>query len=248
MDLKTFFQTYPKVAVAFSGGVDSAYLLYEAKLYAENVKGYFVKSEFQPQFELDDALKIASFANVEMEVIPLSILSSEKVVENPQNRCYYCKKEIFSHILSHAKRDGFTVILDGTNASDDVNNRPGFKALQEMQVLSPLRLSGLTKNEVRKRSKEVGLETWKKPSYACLATRIPTGTRIEKDYLTTTERSEAFLSSLGFSDFRIRYRNGSALIQLREEQLLLFEENKTLIEKTLTQWYKSIILDKETRK
>ena len=80
MDLKTFFQTYPKVAVAFSGGVDSAYLLYEAKLYAENVKGYFVKSEFQPQFELDDALKIASFANVEMEVIPLSILSSEKVV------------------------------------------------------------------------------------------------------------------------------------------------------------------------
>ena len=117
-----------------------------------------------------------------------------------------------------------------------------------MQVLSPLRLSGLTKDEVRKRSKEVGLETWKKPSYACLATRIPTGTRIEKDYLTTTERSEAFLSSLGFSDFRIRYRNGSALIQLREEQLLLFEENKTLIEKTLTQWYKSIILDKETRK
>ncbi|MBQ0070805.1 MAG: TIGR00268 family protein, partial [Spirochaetales bacterium] len=153
MDLREFFRRNPKIAVAFSGGVDSSYLLYAAKHYGAEVKGYFVKSEFQPQFELEDALAVAAYSGAEMEILTLSALSDEEVRKNPKNRCYYCKKHIFSSILEHAAADGFPVIIDGTNASDDIGDRPGSQALQEMKVLSPLRLCGLTKSDVRRLSR-----------------------------------------------------------------------------------------------
>lgn len=154
MTLKEFFEKYPKAAIAFSGGVDSSYLLNMGIQYGADVKAYYVKSQFQPEFEMEDAVRLGRQLNANMEIIHVNVLENEAVVKNPENRCYYCKQSIFGTILAKAAADGYTVILDGTNASDDAGDRPGMKALQEMKVLSPLRMCGLTKTEIRKRSKE----------------------------------------------------------------------------------------------
>lgn len=177
MDLKEFFRQHPKAAIAFSGGVDSSYLLYAALQCGADVRAYYVKGAFQPQFELDDAQRLARDIHAPMTVLRADVLRDETVTANPANRCYYCKKVVFSSIAQAALADGYTVLLDGTNASDDAGDRPGMRALQELQVLSPLRLCGLTKPEIRRLSKEARLFTWDKPAYACLATRIPTGRR-----------------------------------------------------------------------
>lgn len=247
MTLQNFFINNSKVAIAFSGGVDSAYLLYAAKQYAKEVRAYYVKSEFQPQFELDDAIRLAEELMVSLKILNLNVLAVPCVSDNPENRCYYCKKAIFTEIIQAAKADGFTVLLDGTNASDDADDRPGMKALHELSVLSPLRMCGLTKTEVRRLSKEAGLFTWDKPAYACLATRIPTGEIITAEKLEATEMAEDFLFSLGFTDFRVRSQNGNAKIQLTEEQLpLLLQYRKTIVEK-LRLYYTSVVLDMEVR-
>lgn len=247
MDLNEFFKENNKVAIAFSGGVDSCYLLYAAKKAKAEVKAYFVKSEFQPEFEVRDAEEVAAYCHAELEILSCSILQHQDVVENPKNRCYYCKRHIFSQILEKAKADGFSTILDGTNASDDVSDRPGYKALQEMKVLSPLRLCGLTKKRIRELSKEAGLVTWNKPSYACLATRIPTGTTIEKEMLEKTEKAEDYLKSLGFEDFRVRYLSGYARVQLPSSQIPAFLEQQKTIAEELKKWYSGVLLDMETR-
>ena len=247
LTLQEFFGEHPRVAIAFSGGVDSAYLLYAASKYAKEVRAYYAKSEFQPQFELDDALKLAEELNADVKVINLSVLTNPDVCKNPANRCYYCKKTIFSTIISAAKEDGFTDLLDGTNASDDIADRPGTKALAELSVLSPLRECGLTKAEIRELSKEAGLFTWDKPAYACLATRIPTGERITAEKLATTEEAENFLFSLGFTDFRVRMQGEDAKLQLPKDQLpLLLTHREEILEK-LKMYYKSVMLDLEVR-
>lgn len=247
MTLPEFFANHPKAAVAFSGGVDSAYLLYAASKYAKELRAYYVKSAFQPQFELEDALRLAGKLQVEMQVIPLDILSQEEVIANPKNRCYYCKKRIFGAIARQAEADGFSLLLDGTNASDEEGDRPGMQALRELSVLSPLRLCGLTKMEIRLLSKEAGLFTWDKPSYACLATRIPTGQRIDARLLARTEDAENFLSSLGFRGFRVRTVGETAKIQLREAQFPLLVENRARILEKLSGQYKGVCLDLEAR-
>ena len=247
LTLQKFFEEHPRVAIAFSGGVDSAYLLYAASKYAKEVRAYYVKSEFQPQFELDDALKLAEELNADVKVINLSVLTNSDVCKNPANRCYYCKRTIFSEITRAARDDGFDVLLDGTNASDEVADRPGTKALAELSVLSPLRECGLTKAEIRTLSKEAGLFTWDKPAYACLATRIPTGEKINAEKLAATEEAENFLFSLGFTDFRVRMQAEDAKLQLPEEQLpMLLAHRKEILEK-LKMYYKSVMLDLEVR-
>lgn len=247
MNLKVFFEQHNKVALAFSGGVDSAYLLYAALQYGCDVHAYYVKSAFQPQFELDDAIKLATELGAAMTVLDLDVLSEPLIIQNPANRCYYCKKRIFGKISEAARADGYDILLDGTNASDDASDRPGMKALQELSVRSPLRECGLTKAEVRRLSKEAELFTWNKPAYACLATRIPTGTEITYDKLQVTESSEKILSDLGFSDFRIRMSEKDAKIQVREEQLeKLLLYRKQILEK-LKPYYGSITVDLEVR-
>lgn len=247
MTLQEFFTQYPKVAIAFSGGVDSTYLLYAAKQYAQDVKAYYVKSEFQPQFELDEAVQLAKELGVNMKLLKLQALSDSRVAENPLDRCYYCKNVIFNAIKDAAKSDGYTVLLDGTNASDDASDRPGMRALAELSVLSPLRICGLTKAEIRRLSKEAGLSTWDKPAYACLATRIPAGERITKEKLVATEAAEGYLFSLGFTYFRVRSCDGHARIQLPEAQWeLLFKHRKEILAK-LKEYYKTVSLDLEVR-
>lgn len=247
MELKEFFWENPKVAVAFSGGVDSSYLLYAAKQYAKEVRAYYVSAEFQPKFEYEDAMRLAKEIGAQVSVIRLSALAVPGVAENPANRCYYCKQGIFGAIWRAAKEDGFSVLLDGTNASDDAGDRPGMKALAELSVRSPLRECGLTKAQIRELSKEAGLFTWDKPAYACLATRIPTGEVITKEKLARTEAAEGFLFSLGFKDFRVRSKEGHARIQLPEAQWGLLMQHRAEILQELSKYYETVSLDLKVR-
>lgn len=256
MNLEDFFRQHRRVALAFSGGVDSAYLLYAAKKYAEEVRAYYVKSAFQPAFEFNDAKRLVQELSIKLCVISIDVLENEKVRSNPPDRCYYCKQTIFSQIVKQAAADGFTEILDGTNASDDAGDRPGMKALEELKVLSPLRMCGLTKQRIRELSKEAELFTWNKASYACLATRLPVGSMITNERLEVTEKSEDFLMGLGFKNFRVRMldnRAGAssaaplAKIEITEEQLPLFIEKRKEILSTLKNDYSKILLDLETR-
>ncbi len=247
MDLHDFFKLHPKAAVAFSGGVDSAYLLYAATKYAKDVKAYYVHAAFQPAFELEDAKRLASDIGTEMRIIEADILSDETVMSNPPDRCYYCKRRIFGSILQAAEEDGYSLVLDGTNASDDAGDRPGMKALQELEVRSPLRECGLTKSVIRELSREAGLFTWNKPSYACLATRVPAGTAITAEILRSTEVAEQFLFDIGLTDFRVRYLDGHAKLQVPAAQLDKVLENRGKILSELKKYYKSVVLDLETR-
>lgn len=217
MTLQEFFEEHPKVALGFSSGVDSSYLLYAAKQAGADVRPYFAKTQFQPEFELEDAKRLAELVGIELTVLPYDILPAAGF--NPPDRCYYCKTALFGALVARAKADGYDTIIDGTNASDDAGDRPGMRALQEMQVLSPLRLCGLTKQEIRERSREAGLFTWNKPAYACLATRFPSGVQITGEGLKKVEQAEGALFRLGFTDFRVRFYHGAARIQLPKNQM-----------------------------
>ena len=247
MDLKQFFEECPETAIAFSGGVDSAYLLYAAMKYAKRVKAYYVKTAFQPAFELEDARRLARELGADMKILSVDILCHSRIAANPADRCYHCKKEIFTHILQAAERDGFSVLLDGTNASDESSDRPGMRALSELSVRSPLRVCNLTKAMVRALSREAGLFTYDKPAYACLATRIPTGEEITPEKLRSTEQVEQFLTNLKLRDFRVRSMGNTAKIQVREEDIPLVLENRREILQEMKKYYASVLLDLEVR-
>jgi uncharacterized protein len=246
MDIKTFFKENSEAAIAFSGGVDSAVLLALAKKYAVRVKAYYVKSKFQPQFELDDALETAELLNADLEIILLDVLSDKEVTGNPENRCYHCKKQVFGEIIKHAQADGFKLILDGTNASDDIDDRPGFAALGELGVASPLLLCGYTKADIRALAREYGLPVADKPSYACLATRIPTGTRITAELLNKTEAAEKLMRKAGYKNFRVRCLGDTARLELSRADRALYSRIKDRTHSLLSPYYKAVELsDKE---
>lgn len=247
MDLKEFFAEHPQAALAFSGGADSAYLLYAAQKCGADVRPYYVKSQFQPEFEFDDAARLCRELGVEMTVIKLDILADESITANPENRCYFCKKRIMAAIRAAADRDGYEKIIDGTNASDSGSDRPGMRALSEGGILSPLHICGLSKGEIRTLSKEAGLFTHDKPAYACLATRIPAGERISAEKLETIEKSEDFLFSMGFTDFRVRLREGGALLQFTAEQQARAAERFDEIERGLLPYFTKIKIDSTAR-
>ncbi len=247
MDLQGFFSQCPEVAIAFSGGVDSAYLLYAAVRYSKRVKAYYVKTAFQPQFELEDARRLAEELGARMEILDVDVLCDGVITANPPDRCYHCKRKLFSVILAAAKKDGFSVLLDGTNASDEASDRPGMRALTELSVRSPLRECGLTKAKIRELSREAGLFTHDKPAYACLATRIPTGETITKEKLQRTEFAEEYLTKLGFRDFRVRSQGNTAKLQIKEEDFGLAIAHRSAIVKEMKQHYTNVLLDLEER-
>ena len=247
MDLKEFFERYPRAAIGFSGGVDAAFLLYAGKKYGADVRPYFIKTAFQPDFELQDALRLTKELGIKLTVIEHDILEEPHVAENPADRCYYCKSALFGALKRRAIQDGYQILLDGTNASDDAGDRPGMRAIKELKVFSPLRECGLTKAEIRRLSKEAGLFTWEKPSYACLATRVPTGEVLTEELLSKIEKSETVLVSLGFSDFRIRLFHETARIQLPEKQFPLLLQKREELLKALKPYYDVILLDLDPR-
>ena len=243
MELREFFERHPKCALAFSGGTDSALLLCEARRLGADVKAYFVKGPFQPQFELEDARRLAKELGAEMEVIETDVLALPEVVENGPRRCYYCKRAIFSLIFERARRDGYDTVIDGTNASDQVDDRPGMQAIAELGVLSPLRMCGVTKAQVRELSAEAGLFTARKPSYACLATRVPTGTAITREALEKVERGEEALREMGFSDLRLRLEGTGARLELPAAQLPAVVQNRERVLKALLPSFSRVTVD-----
>ena len=247
MTLDGFFRENRKLALAFSGGTDSAYLLYAAINAGADVAAYYVKSAFQPQWELRDAERLARQLGARMRVLTIDVLSSDDIASNPPARCYHCKRMIKDAIRRAAEDDGYTLMIDGTNASDDAGDRPGMRAVAEYGVRSPLRECAIAKSDVRRLSKEAGLFTWDKPAYACLATRIPSGEAIDMDKLEKTEKAEDFLSSIGFSDFRVRLLSGCARIQVRAGEIPLLMEKRKEIAKELGAMYKAVLFDMEAR-
>lgn len=247
MILSDFFQQHPQAAIGFSGGVDSSYLAYCAKKYAQNILTIYYKSEFQPEFEFEDAKRFCAQHEIPLKILHGSVLKDNTIIENPKNRCYYCKQRIFSAIQKEALAQGFSVLLDGTNASDEADDRPGMLALKELHVLSPLRLCGLTKQDIRMLSKEAGLFTWDKPSYACLATRIPTGMKITGELLHAIESCENILFSMGFSDFRVRVRDGYALLQVTESDYPKASTSLNHIQQAFAAYFPKIVLDTQVR-
>ena len=247
MTLQEFFTEYPKAALGFSGGVDSSYLLWAAVNAGADIAPYYIQTAFQPAFELEDAKRLCEQIGVKLNVIQLDALADPRVVANPANRCYYCKVGLFGALRARAKADGYDLLLDGTNASDDAGDRPGMKALREMEVRSPLRECGLTKAMIRQESRKAGLFTWDKPAYACLATRVPTGRTITPELLRRVEGAETALFALGFTDFRVRLYDDAARLQLPEGQLAKAVEQRQAIRQALAPWFDIVLLDTQTR-
>ena len=241
------FEPGVRYGLAFSGGCDSACLLAEMLDAGVDVKAYLVKTAFQADFELEDARMVAESLGTDFEVVEADILSVPLAAANGPDRCYHCKTALFTKLWECARRDGHTLLLDGTNASDDAGDRPGMKALRELAVESPLRLCGLTKADVRAASKEAGLFTWDKPAYACLATRIPTGRTITREDLERVEKAEDALFALGFTDFRVRLLADAARIQLPEDQWDRAAGQRKEILAALKPWFSAVTLDLETR-
>ncbi len=247
MTLQEFFTEHPKAALGFSGGVDSSYLLWAAVNAGADIAPYYIQTAFQPAFELEDAQRLCAQIGVKLNVIRLDALADPRVAANPANRCYYCKVGLFGALRARAKADGYDLLLDGTNASDDAGDRPGMKALREMEVRSPLRECGLTKAMIRQESREAGLFTWDKPAYACLATRVPTGRTITPELLRRVEGAETALFALGFTDFRVRLYDDAARLQLPEGQLAKAVEQRQAIRQALAPWFDIVLLDTQTR-
>lgn len=247
MTLQEYFNANPKGALALSGGVDSAYLLHCAQAAGAQVQPYFAETQFQPAFERRDAAQLCSGLGLPLKVLALDVLADAQVRCNPPERCYYCKRKIFSAIAAAAAQDGYRLLWDGTNASDAVMDRPGMRALQELQVQSPLRLCGLTKAQIRAGAKAAGLPVWDKPAYACLATRVQPGIRITAENLARIERAEQALFTLGFRDFRVRQRGDTALLQLPQAQLPRALEQRKVLLQALRAEFSAAVLDLEAR-
>lgn len=248
MKLNEFFKENPRAALGFSGGVDSSYLLYAALACGADVRPYYIVTPLQPQFEREDALRLGRELGTEITLLEFDALAVPGVSDNLADRCYRCKRALFGTLRERASADGYTLLLDGTNASDDASDRPGMKALRELSVRSPLRECGLTKPEIRRLSQEAGLFTWNKPAYACLATRVPAGTPLTPELLERIESAENALFALGYADFRVRVFHGAARIQLRPEEMLRAVREKQAIEAAVKPYFEPVLLDLEGRK
>jgi len=221
--LKKNLKKMGKVLIAFSGGVDSSFLLKVAldTLGKENVLAVTADSETYPKSELKDASRLAEDLglNGRHRIIKTSELKLKKFSENPPDRCYYCKSELFSRLKKIAQKNKISYVLDGSNYSDQNDFRPGRKAIFNLGVKSPLLESKLTKEEIRALSKKLKLPTWNKPALACLSSRIPYGEKITFEKLKRIEKAESFLKNLGFNQLRVRDHNNIARIELEPEEL-----------------------------
>ncbi len=213
-----YLKNLKSVAVAFSGGVDSTFLLAAAReALTDNVIAFTIKSPYIPDWEINEARQITNKLTVKHLVFETEI--SNLIINNPENRCYLCKNFVFKKLKYEAEKLGINHVVDGTNFDDIKYYRPGIKALMELGIKSPLLENKITKADIRSFSKALKLETWDKPAYACLLTRIPYNTEIKKEELRRIEQAEVFLMKLGFKGVRVRSHNNLARIELNKSQL-----------------------------
>jgi uncharacterized protein len=239
-NLVKFFEDNPHPALAFSGGVDSTYLMYVCRKLEIDMIPVFYTGGFQTVAQLVNVENLCKYYNFNPEFIEDDIFECEDIVANGPDRCYLCKKRMATLMWKRVKKFGSKYMMDGTNASDDPATRPGMKVLEEMGIRSPLRECGLTKDDVRRLSKEARLSTWDLPSDSCLATRIPTGTPITWENTQRVNYVEKEIRVMGFKDIRVRDIDGNARLETLPSQSDLLEEMKPEIEKVLLQQYKSV--------
>ena len=217
-DLRNLLRSFGSAAIAFSGGVDSTFLLKVAhEELGEKAVAVTVVSPLTPKKEAQDAENFCKNENIRQFVLGLDPLKITRFKDNPENRCYICKKEIFNKIKNLASENGVFTVCDGSNADDTGDYRPGMQAIHELGIKSPLLECGLTKNEIRILSKEMNLPSWNKPSAACLASRFVYGEEITEKKLKMVERAEDFLHEKGFSQLRVRI-HGENLARIEIEK------------------------------
>jgi hypothetical protein len=239
-DIREALSSLERPALAFSGGCDSSFLLHECLEAGIDFRAYTVATQFQTEAETERAIRFCAERGVPLEVIRLDVLSVPGVADNGQDRCYLCKKAVFSAIEARSRADGCGCIIDGTNATDDPSLRPGMRALEDIGAVSPLRECGLTKEEVRELSREAGLPTWDLPSDSCLATRLAAGMPITEADLRRIADCEAELGELGFRGHRFRYDGSAGRFEVPEDQMHLLETVRREAEAILLKYCDSV--------
>jgi len=218
--LQNMISKFPSAIVAFSGGVDSTFLAVMVhRTLGERSLAVTAVSPTYPEAERKEAKDLAVRFGFRHQVIHTNEFEDPDYVNNPPERCYFCKRALFKELKNIAEEKGFAVILDGANFDDLADFRPGHRAAEEMKVRNPLQEVGLTKAEIRKFSKEMGLPTWQKPAYACLASRIPYGRIITAEALARIDQAESFLMSLGFQEIRVRDHFPVARLEIAQADL-----------------------------
>lgn len=245
--LQSFFDVNGKVAIALSGGTDSAFLLHRANASGADVLPVIVRTHLSRETEVERAIGLCTTEGLEPVILDMDLLGIPGISANGADRCYQCKHAMFTTIRETASRMGYPVVADGTNASDAEDDRPGMRAIRELGIVSPLRDAGLTKGRIRELSRIDGLVTWDLPSDSCRATRVDTGVPLTRELLDIIEKGEDAVRGLGFSGFRVRTDGTSARVEMPASQRDEAVARDGEIGAVLSEWFDRVSISEDVR-